>query len=98
LAIVLGEIEQLNAGQFAGFVGPNDANIDSYGLGKTVERDRDASNKIASEFTRCRYQEAVLADIEKQAFFTFIKGDEDRRLRGDARIEAAFDCGSRGRD
>jgi len=98
LAIMVVEIEQLNAGQLFGFAGPNDANIDQYGLRKAVERDRDASNKIASEFTRCRYQEAVLTDIEKQALFTFIKGDEDRRTGGDARIKAAFDCCSRGRD
>lgn len=97
-AIVLAEIEQLDASQLSGFAGPNDANTDLYGLRKTVERDGDTSNKIAAEFRRWREQETVLADIKKQALVSFVKGNENRGLRGNARIEATFEACGHGRE
>jgi hypothetical protein len=65
-----------------------------YGLRKAAERDGDARNKIASEFRGRRDQETILANIEKQALFTFFKGNEDRCMGDDARIETTFDSRS----
>lgn len=92
-AIMLAEIEQLDASQISGFARPKDARSDLHGLGKAIEREGEASDKIGSQVCGRREQETVLAYIEKEASlrFVFVEGNEDRRLRDDARIEAAFD-------
>jgi hypothetical protein len=49
LAIVLAEIEELDACQLSGFAGPSDATNHLDRLGKAMERDREASDQIAGE-------------------------------------------------
>jgi hypothetical protein len=49
LAIVLAEIEELDACQLSSFAGPSDANNDLDGPGKAIERHRQANDKIAGE-------------------------------------------------
>jgi hypothetical protein len=90
-AVVFAEIQQLNAGLFAGFVGPDHANIHLHGLRKAAERDSNARNKVARERNRRRNQEAVFTYIEEQAVASFVDSDVDRRMRGDARVKTPLD-------
>jgi hypothetical protein len=100
LAIMLAEIEQLDAGHICGFACPEDANRNLNWLRKTIEPEREASDKIGCQAPGRRDEETIFADIEKKALFriVFVEGDEDRCLRDDARIKAAFDGRNQGRN
>lgn len=96
LAIVLREIEQLDAGQFSILTGPKDASRDLYGFRKGAEGNGDARNKIACKVSRRGDEKTIFADVQQQGFLACVRrtnGQEKGGMRDDARIEAAFESG-----
>ena len=67
LAVVVGDVKYLDAGEPSDFTGPENANIHHYGFGKAIEWERDACHRIAGEYRARGEQQTIFTDIYNQA-------------------------------
>jgi hypothetical protein len=67
LAVVVADVEYLDAGDPSDFTGPENANIQHYRFGKAIEWERDARHRIAGESRARGEQQAIFTDIYDEA-------------------------------
>jgi hypothetical protein len=67
LAVLVADVEYLNASELSSFTGPENTDIHYQRLRKAIEGERDACHKIEGKFRSRGEQQAIFTGIQNEA-------------------------------